>query len=179
VEPGEENVLKVEIFNAKEINLMKEDIKSIVEIEHHPKVKEWVYEYIDPNFHKEFRDYTNFFRELPKNKRADILLAKSAERIVGFLGLWRLGVYMEHVASIGVSVHPDYWRRGIATNLIKSAIDLARGKGLRRLEVETFSENVPMRHIVEKLGFKLECLRKNRIQKGGSYHDEVVYSMLL
>ena len=111
--------------------------------------------------------------------KADILVAKINEQVVGFLGLWRLGVNMEHVASIGVSVHPDYQRKGIATSLIKSAIELAREKEIRRLEVETLLENTPMRSIAEKLGFKLESLRKSRVRKGELYHDEVAYFLLL
>ena len=170
---------KFEIVNAKEIRVTEEDVKSIVEIEVHPKVQEWIYEYVNPNIQTEVHDYTEFFRKLLKNRKADILIAKFKGRTVGFLGLWRLGVYMEHVASIGVSVHPDFWRRGVATLLMKSAIELARERGLKRLEVETFSENAPMRHILESLNFKLECLRKNRIQKEGVYHNEAVYFLLL
>jgi len=48
-----------------------------------------------------------------------------------------------------------------------------------RLEIETLSENTAMRHVAEKLGFKIESIRKNRIQKNGSYHDEAAYFLLL
>lgn len=89
-----------------------------------------VYEYVDPDLQKELRSYQEFFREIPKNRKADVLIAKCDGRTVGFLGLWRLGVYMEHVASIEISVHPDYWGRGVATRLIKSAIELARDRGI-------------------------------------------------
>lgn len=86
---------------------------------------------------------------------------------------------MEHVASVGISVHPDYWGKGIAARLIKSAIELAKEKGFKRLEIETLAENAAMRHVAEKLGFKLESLRKNRIKKDGSYRDEAAYFLLL
>ena len=169
----------LEIVNAKEASLSEEDIRSIVEIECHPKVQEWVYEYVDADSQKELREYQEFFRKLPANRRAEILIAKYDGDVVGFLGLWRRGVYMEHVASIGISVHPEYWGRGIATRLINAAIELARGKGLQRLESETLSANTAMRHTVEKVGFALECLRKKRVLKSGSCHDEVAYFLLL
>jgi RimJ/RimL family protein N-acetyltransferase len=169
----------LEILDAKQIRLSEEDIGSIVEIECHPKVQEWLYEYVSPGVKKEFEDYKEFFRKLPRNRKADILIARYKGHLVGFLALWTLGAYMEHVASIGISVHPHYWRKGVATQLIKSAIELARTKKLRRLEVETLSENAPMRYIVEKLGFRLESLRKNRIKKGELLHDEAVYCLLL
>lgn len=172
-------MMSIEIFNAKQIHLTDEEIKSIVEIECNPRVQEWLYEYSILDIEKEFLDYKKFFRKLPKKKEVDILVARCNGRIVGFLGLWRLGTYMEHVATIGISVHPNYWRKGVATKLIKSAIKLAQEKKLRRLEVETLSENAPMRLLIEKLGFKLESLRKNRIKKGESYLHEAVYYMLL
>ena len=86
---------------------------------------------------------------------------------------------MEHIASIGVSVHPNYWGNGIVTQLIKSAIKLAKEKGLKRLEIEALAENAAMRHVAEKFGFKLESLRKNRIRKDETYHDEASYSLLI
>ncbi|MFH0897298.1 MAG: GNAT family N-acetyltransferase, partial [Candidatus Bathyarchaeota archaeon] len=176
---GRENMLNLEILNAKQILWAEKDIRAIAEIECHPKVLEWLYIYVDPDVSKEIRDYQEFFRKLPKNEKADMLIAKCDGHIIGFLALWRLGVYMEHVASIGVSVHPNYWGMGIATQLIKSAIELARDNGIRRIEVETLVKNAPMRHVTERSGFKLESLRKKRVQKGGSYHDEVSYFMLL
>jgi len=169
----------LQILNAKQIHLSEEDVKSIVEIECHPKVQEWLYEYVNPGIKKEFKDYKEFFKGLPKNRKADILIARYEGFLVGFVAMWRLGEYMEHVASIGISVHPHYWGKGFATQLINATIELARKKKLKRLEVETLSENTPMRYVVEKQGFKLESLRKNRIKKGEQYHDGAVYSLLL
>jgi ribosomal-protein-alanine N-acetyltransferase len=173
------DTLNLEILNAKRNPLADEDVRAIVDIECHPQVRVWLYGYGNSTFQKELRDYQEFFKKLPKNRKADILIAKFNGRTVGFLGLWKLGVNMHHVASIGVSVHPDYWGQGVATQLIKSAIELARVNGFRRLEIETLLENVPMKRITEQLGFKLESLRKERVNKDGVYHDEVVYSMLL
>ncbi|MEM2875373.1 MAG: GNAT family protein [Candidatus Bathyarchaeia archaeon] len=169
----------VEVFNVRQTPLKDEDIRSIVEIECHPEVRKWLTEYVDENVENEFKSYKKFFRNLPRNKEVEVLVAKFNGQVIGFLALWRLGRYMEHVASIGVSVHPDYWGKGVATCLAKSAIDLAREKGFKRLEIETLAENRGMREVAEKLGFRLEGIRKNRIQKDGVYHDEVLYSLLL
>jgi RimJ/RimL family protein N-acetyltransferase len=170
--------LNLEIFNAKEIRLKNDDIKAIVEIECHPKVREWLFEYVG-SVNKEFLTYKRFFKKLRKNRRAEILIAKNKGHVVGFLGLWRLGKYMEHVATIGVSVHPDYWGNGIATALVKSAIELAKRENIVRLEIETLADNKAMRHVAEKAGFKLESIRKRRVQKDGELHDEASYYMLL
>jgi len=171
--------LKLEVFNAKETVLKAKEIRSVVGIECHEKVREWLIEYVGGNVEKEYKTYRRFFRNLPKNRRAEILVAKNNGNVVGFLGLWRLGKYMEHVGALGVSVHPDYWGNGIATKLIKSAIRLAKRKGFARLEIETLRGNSAMRRVAEKSGFKLEGIRKKRLQKDGEFHDEASYYMLL
>jgi len=171
--------MKLEIVNAKEAPASEEDVEAIVTIECHPKVQEWVYEYACGDIQRERDEYHEFFSALPENRRVEVLIAKHGGCLVGFLALWRRGVFMEHVASIGISVHPEYWGKGIATALIKAAIALAKGKGLQRLEAETLAANTAMRHVVEKMGFTLECVRKNRVLKDGSYQDEAAYVLLL
>ena len=176
---SQRDALKLKIVNAKETPPSDDEVRSIVEIESHPKVREWLIEYFGWNLEKEFEAYKRFFENLPKNRRSEILLAKYDGHVVGFLGLWKLGRYSEHVATLGVSIHPDYWGKGIATRLVRSAIKTARKKDLRRLEIETLSENTAMRRVAEKTGFQLECIRKDRISKDGLYHDEASYFMLL
>jgi RimJ/RimL family protein N-acetyltransferase len=169
----------IQIIDAKQEALKEKDIRSIVEIECDPKVREWLYEYVLLDFEKEFKSYIQFFRKLPQNRKADILLAKCDGIVVGFLGLWRLDAYMQHVATIGVSVDPCYWGKGVGTALVRSAINLAKRKEYKRLEIETLAENASMRQLAVRAGFKLESLRKNRVMRNGSYFDEVAYSLLL
>lgn len=172
-------MLNLEIFDAKKHPLNDQEILKIVEIECHPEVEKWLYEYEKQEFREELDGYREFFKDLPRNDKVDAIIAKSDGNIIGFLCLWRRGVYMEHVASIGISVHPCYWGKGVATQLVKFGIELSRAKGLERLEVETLSNNVGMKRVAEGLGFKLESVREKRIQKNGSYFDEVLYVMLL
>jgi len=171
--------LRFEIVDAKKTPPNDDEIRTIVEIEFHPKVREWLIIDAGQNPEEEFEFYKRFFNNLPEKREAEALLAKHKGRVIGFLVLWRLERYMEHVASIGLSVHPDYWGNGIATQLIEKAISLAKEDGVKRLEIETLSENTGMRRAAEKTGFKYEYTRKNRILKDGLYHDEVCYFMLL
>jgi RimJ/RimL family protein N-acetyltransferase len=171
--------LRLKIVNAKETPLTIDEIKDIVEIESHPKVREWLTTHVDPNSKRAVRAYKRFFKKLPRRERADILLARYDGKVVGFLALWGLSRDMRHVASIGISVNPDYWGKRVATRLMKSAIRLAKKRKLRRLEIETLSDNTAMRHLAEKTGFKLERIRKDRVLKDGEYHDEASYFMLL
>lgn len=171
--------MEVEIVNVKRSPLKDEDVKAIVDIELHPAVRKWLVDYVYENFNKEFEDYKRFFQEVQNNDKVEVLVAKISGRIVGFLALWRMDEFEEHVRSIGISVHPDYWQRGIATKLVEEAIELAKGLGAKRLIIETLEENVAMRRVAEKLNFKLEYVRKNKIFKCGSCHNEYVYSLYL
>ncbi|MEM3745165.1 MAG: GNAT family protein [Candidatus Bathyarchaeia archaeon] len=171
--------MKPEIINAKTNPLRDDEVKDIVNIERHPLVKKWLIEYADEEFEKELEEYRKFFSNLQGDSRVDVLVAKINGRVAGFLALWRMDEGDGHVASIGISVHPDYWGKGVATNLIKESIKLAKEKGIRKLVIETLEENSAMRHVAEKLGFKLEEMRKKKIFKDGMYHSEVVYSLQL
>lgn len=172
-------MLNIEIFDAKKHPLKEQEIMKIVEIERHPEVEKWLYEYEKQDFKEEFDGYRDFFKDLLRNDKVDAIIARSDASIIGFLCLWRRGVHMEHVASIGISVHPDHWGKGVATQLVKFGIEMSKAKGLKRLEIETLSNNVGMRRVAERLGFKLESVREKRVQKNGSYFDEALYYMLL
>ncbi|MEM2342028.1 MAG: GNAT family protein [Candidatus Bathyarchaeia archaeon] len=171
--------MKLEIINAKMNPLKDEDIRAIVDIERHPAVKKWLVEYADEEYERELEEYRRFFSELKGNDRVEVLVAKIDGCIVGFLALWRMDENAERMTSIGISVHPDYWGRGIATKLVREAINLAREKGVKKLIIETLEENSAMKRVAEKLGFKLETIRKGKIFKDGAYHDEDVYSLQL
>jgi ribosomal-protein-alanine N-acetyltransferase len=53
-----------------------------------------------------------------------------------------------------VMVHPDYRRKGIATALMKSAIEYIRKKGMDRAVLNVVSTNTPATDMYLKLGFK-------------------------
>ena len=151
--------MALEIFDAKKSSLSDEEVRAIVEIEDHPQVRTWLYVDVGENPETEFRGYRKFLKKLPSNLDADVLVAKYDGKLAGFLALWRLGRFMAHVASIGISIHPDCWGKGIASRLITLAIELAKEKGIKRLEIETLAENESMRSVVEALGFISEGTR--------------------
>lgn len=171
--------MSIEILDAKETPLSEDEIKSLVEIDMQPEVRHWLTIYVGDDFEKEFQSYLQFFKTLSNEKDAEVLVAKYNEKVAGFLVLWRLEDYMAHVASVGISVHPNFWGKGVANSLMNAAKILAKEKGYKRLEVETLAKNVGMRRTAEKAGFKFEGTRVKRIFKDGSYRDEVAYFFLL
>ena len=59
----------------------------------------------------------------------------------------------------------------VEIQLLSSDIDLTKRKVVRRFDVDILTYKTPMRRVVEKLGFKLESIRKGRIFKDGKYYD--------
>ena len=46
-----------------------------------------------------------------------------------------------HVATFGVTVHDDYQNRGLGTRLTEYMIEIAQGKGLKRVALEVVTQN--------------------------------------
>ena len=83
-------------------------------------------------------------------------------------------------AACGWSVHPDYWQRGIASLLLKRAIQKAKKLNLKRLEAEIVVKNTASIKLAEKFGFKREGVKKKAfISDSGKYLDTYVYGRLL
>jgi RimJ/RimL family protein N-acetyltransferase len=171
--------VELQIINAKLTPLSDDEVRAIVEIEMHPAVREWLVDYVFEDFDKEFEDYKRFFREVQGNDKVEVLVAKLGSKVVGFLTFWVTEERGERVGSVGVSVHPDHWGEGVATKLVKESMELARALNVKKLVIETVEENVAMRRVAEKLGFKLEYVREDKPFKNGSRHDEYVYSLRL
>lgn len=168
---------RLEIVNAKISPLGDEDIETIVKIEMHPAVRRWLPGYISEDFERELKEYRKFFHELQDNERVEVLIAKVDGHVVGFLALWLIDENDKYTRSIGVSVHPEYWGRGVATTLIEESIEIAKKMGVKRIVIETLADNKAMRHVAEKLGFKLESIKKTIVN--GSSYDECIYSLQL
>jgi len=168
----------VQVLDAKDTRLTDDEICMLAEIELHPKVQEW-----DTDVHTEdakemYQLFKKFFEELPKNENQIFVIAKTTDKVVGFVGIHRMGGLMGHI-GVGITVHPDYQSRGIGTKLLKAAVELARKKGFERLEADTLANNKPLIKIAQKVGFRLEAVRKMRIKKDGKYFDEALLAITL
>ena len=53
-----------------------------------------------------------------------------------------------------VEVDKTHRRRGIGTQIIEHAIELARKRGVDSIELNVNSDNIPAKKLYEKMGFK-------------------------
>jgi putative acetyltransferase len=81
-----------------------------------------------------------------------------------------------HVASLGLGVSEAARGRGVGSLLLSSAIELCEGwLGIRRIELETFTDNAAAIALFKKQGFVIEGTAKGYALRAGAWAD--VYRM--
>ena len=101
------------------------------------------------------------------------LVAEIDGRVVGNLGLDLAGApRRSHVASMGMSVHDDFQNRGVGSALMAAMVELTDNwLGLRRLELEVYTDNAPAIHLYEKFGFVVEGTARDFVRRPGGFVD--------
>jgi RimJ/RimL family protein N-acetyltransferase len=173
------NNVPFQIVDAKKNPLIDEAIRMLGEIETHPKVMEWDIDVHTEDPKEMYLLFKEFFEKLSADEDQMLLVGKLDERVIGFLGIHRQNERLNHVGVVGITVHPDCWRKGYGTQLLKAGVEQAKKEGFIRLEADTLAKNTAMRRIAEKVGFKLEGIRKKRFKMNGRYEDEALLALLL
>ena len=76
------------------------------------------------------------------------------------------------VATMGMSVHDDFQNRGVGTALMQAMIELADNwLGLRRIELEVWTDNASAVHLYEKFGFVIEGTARQYAHRAGTLVD--------
>jgi len=103
-------------------------------------------------------------------------ISKDLTRIVAVSNGKVVGTAQHYVGDgvlrlLGLAVHEEYRRRGIARALVNRLLDLAEEKGLLAVRISTIKEtsNVP---IFEKLGFEVVAENHDKLFEG--IHGEAV-----
>jgi ribosomal-protein-alanine N-acetyltransferase len=79
------------------------------------------------------------------------LVAEVSNRVVGTIGVSKRGE-IGYVSTL--MVHPKYRRKGVATQLMKAAIEFARRKRMKRAVLHVILTNLSAKNLYFKLGFK-------------------------
>jgi putative acetyltransferase len=101
------------------------------------------------------------------------LVAVIDGRVVGELGLHVYpGPRRRDVGAIGMAVHDDFHNRGVGSALMTAMIELADGwLGLRRIELEVYTDNPGGIHLYEKFGFVIEGTARQFARRAGGFVD--------
>lgn len=114
------------------------------------------------------------------NKRLFVVVEYNGE-IVGQLWVWFLDNKnkLSHVAEFGIEILKEHRGRGIGKVLSKIALEWATKNGAKRVQAETIERNIPMRKILEDLGYELEGTLKCYLKNGDIYENVVLYGKCL
>ena len=100
------------------------------------------------------------------------LVAVVEGEIVGNATLERLIGRRAHIGRIGMGVHDAWVGRGIGTALMAALIDLADNwLGLKRLELDVNTDNVPALALYRRFGFAVEGTHRAHVFRGGAFVD--------
>jgi L-phenylalanine/L-methionine N-acetyltransferase len=94
-------------------------------------------------------------------------------RVVGHLGLHIVeNPRRRDVGDFGMAVHDDYQGRGVGSALLATMIDLADNwLGLRRIELEVWTDNARAIHLYKKFGFEIEGTGRQYARRAGELVD--------
>ena len=106
------------------------------------------------------------------------LVACTDDEVVGELTLHTSPTRprISHVGSVGIAVRDDWQGKGIGTELMRAALDLADNwLNLSRIELTVYTDNAAGIALYEKFGFEREGTHRRYAFRDGGYVD--AYSM--
>jgi ribosomal-protein-alanine N-acetyltransferase len=105
--------------------------------------------------------YSSFLYELLENQRAFYLVAKAANQVLGFIGMWII-VDEGHITNLAVD--PAYRRHGVGRALLSQLVMEAHKRGLRYLTLEVRSSNFAAQRLYTEFGFVQSGVRPKYYQ---------------
>ncbi|MCY4146779.1 MAG: GNAT family protein [Chloroflexi bacterium] len=106
------------------------------------------------------------------------LTLKPDDRLVGTCG-FHLYSQTRHCAEIGYELHSSYWRRGLMSEAAAAVMRFCFDRlWLHRLAADATEGNVASAALLQKLGFSLEGVLRERVFWRGGHHNLWLFSLL-
>jgi len=101
------------------------------------------------------------------------LAATTGGKLIGNITLHQpLNPRLWHAAGLGMTVHPNYWGRGVGNALLEAILDLADNwLNLKRVELDVHVDNPAAIHLYKKFGFEIEGRRRFHTYGRGGWID--------
>lgn len=92
-------------------------------------------------------------------------------RVIGKAGFWRM-------PEIGYLLHPDYWRRGLATEALQALIAYGFAeRGLEKITADVDPDNAASLALLNTLGFRETGRAKQTLKIGEAWFDSVYLAL--
>ena len=106
------------------------------------------------------------------------LTLKPDDRLIGTCGFHEY-LQTHHCAGIGYELHSDYWRRGLMSEAVGAVVRFCfESLSLHRLAADTTEGNAASAALLQKLGFALEGVLRERVYLRGEHHNLWLFSLL-
>jgi len=110
-------------------------------------------------------------------KTFDLFVIEINEECAGIISLGQITI--NHKAKIGYWLGSKYRGRGIMTDVVKRMTKYWFKKfSLKRIEAYVVIFNKGSARVLEKCGYRLECITKKNRLKNGKYYDEYQYAII-
>jgi len=81
--------------------------------------------------------------------------------------------------EVGYFLISTHWRKGYANEILKAIIECLKKEGWHRIEATVYSGNDASQKVLQKNGFTLEGVLRDKYIINGKYHDDIVYSIIV
>ena len=107
------------------------------------------------------------------------MVAVAEDRIVAWCDIIpKTGLGYTHVGTLGMGVLKEWRRSGLGRKLILECLVLARAKGLEKVELSVYADNLAAIRLYESVGFSHEGIRPAARKLDGAYQDEILMGLM-
>ena len=153
------------------------DVPVLTRLLNNKKIWNNVRDYIPhPYFEQDAREFIVFCkREDPQTT----FVVEYEGELVGTVGLVLQTDVYRISAEIGYWLGEPFWGKGIMTRAVKQMVDYGfKHLNLLRIYTGVFDFNKGSQRVLEKAGFKLECIFEKALIKNGVVYDEYRYGLI-
>ena len=103
------------------------------------------------------------------------------EEASAFVGVIRFNYFVKpwRCGGIGYEAHPDFWGRGLMSEAVRAGVECGHGRfELNRIEAWTVPGNIGSDRVLEKAGFRLEGVQRQKAWFQDAFHDWRLFGRL-
>ncbi len=121
-------------------------------------------------------DYINYITDNSDELTYGIIVDETACGCIS--AKFRSDVYSKS-CELGYWLGEKHWGQGIMTAAAKEFCSfIFANYDIHRIDAEIFADNIGSRKVLEKVGFELEGVHKQKVYKNGKFSDEAVFALL-